>query len=350
MDRLVERLLKQEALSDLELANLIDQPEAGPALSQAADQVRQRVYGKKVFLRGLIEVSNYCKNNCHYCGLRRDHAQLKRYRLSERDILECCKEGYRLGFRTFVLQGGEDPWFRDERLVPLVQTIKRSFPDCALTLSLGERSQESYAALCQAGADRYLLRHESANPDLYQALHPPEMALDKRMTCLTQLKSLGYQVGAGFMVDAPGQTTAHLVQDLRYLQALQPAMVGVGPFLSHQATPYKDEPNGDLEKTLRLVALVRLLLPHALIPATTALSTLHPQGRIFGLQAGANVLMPNLSPMKVRSLYTLYDHKQHTEEESAQQIHKLKVLVEACGYELTIDRGDVIMPQTERRG
>lgn len=325
----------------MEFAGLIVSEKVNQALFQAADAVRREHYGNAVYVRGLIEFTNYCYNNCYYCGIRRDNRQAERYRLTREEILSCCEEGYRLGFRTFVLQGGEDGYYTDDKICELVAQIRSEFPDCAITLSIGEKSKESYQAYFDAGADRYLLRHETAAESHYRKLHPPELSLKKRMECLYHLKEIGYQVGAGFMVGSPFQTVEHLISDLRFLQALSPDMVGIGPFIVHGQTPFAEERNGNLSLTLRMLAIVRLLLPNALLPATTALSTIHPMGRELGLQAGANVVMPNLSPKDVRRKYALYENKICTGEEGAEGREDLEKRVAKAGYRIVTDRGDV---------
>lgn len=314
---------------------------SGEVFSRAA-ALRDRIYGKKVFVRGLIEFTNYCRCDCRYCGIRRSNKNVSRYRLTPDQIMNCCKAGYELGFRTFVLQGGEDPYFTDQRMVELIRTIKGEFPDCALTLSIGERSRESYAAFRQAGADRYLLRHETANEEHYRLLHPEEQTLKNRMECLKNLKELGYQTGAGCMVGSPGQTVECLIDDLEYLTELQPEMVGIGPFIPHHDTPFRGCPSGSVELTLYLLGLVRLLLPSVLLPATTALGTAAEGGRELGVKAGANVVMPNLSPENVREKYLLYDNKIHTGREAAECLEDLKQSMAAIGYEVVVGRGDFI--------
>ena len=309
-------------------------------LYAAARTVREREYGRDVYLRGLIEFTNYCKNNCYYCGIRCGNPNAERYRLSDEQILGCCAQGYELGFRTFVLQGGEDPYYTDERMVPLVSEIRRRFPDCAITLSIGERSRESYQALFDAGADRYLLRHETANEQHYAVLHPPELSIRHRKKCLFTLREIGYQVGAGMMVGAPGQTTDYLIEDLRFLQEFRPHMIGIGPFLPHKDTPFKNEPQGSYSLTLRLLSILRLLFPKVLLPATTALGTIHPQGRENGILAGANVIMPNLSPTSVRGKYLLYDGKICTGDEAAECHGCMERRMERIGYRVVVSRGD----------
>ncbi|MDR3181675.1 MAG: [FeFe] hydrogenase H-cluster radical SAM maturase HydE [Planctomycetaceae bacterium] len=327
--------------SDEELAALLETNRYDRELYRLADARRKEYYGTDVYLRGLIEVSNFCKNDCLYCGIRRSNRQLERYRLSDEQILQCCETGYALGYRTFVMQGGEDAAFSDDRLVPLVVQIRRRYPDCAITLSFGERSRESYQKLYDAGANRYLLRHETADAEHYAKLHPPEMSSANRKECLWNLKRIGYQVGSGFMVGSPFQTTQCLVKDIRFLQELQPAMIGIGPFIAHHQTPFVRHPNGDFILTLRIIAVLRLLFPYALIPATTALGTIDPQGREMGLRAGANVVMPNLSPLEVRTKYALYDNKICTGEEAAECRNCLTVRVESVGYQLVTDIGNV---------
>ena len=305
-----------------------------------ARKERHQHYGHDVYIRGLIEFTNYCKNDCYYCGIRKSNAGVMRYRLGEEQILSCCSAGYALGFRTFVLQGGEDGWFTDERMVRIVGAIKSRFPDCAVTLSIGERSKESYQALFQAGADRYLLRHETFNAVHYSLLHPSSLTAASRQKCLWTLKDIGYQVGAGFMVGAPGQTPEYLAEDLLFLEKLKPHMVGIGPFIPHHATPFAGELAGTLEETLFLLGLIRLLLPKVLLPATTALGTIAPNGRELGILSGANVIMPNLSPADVRENYTLYDNKLCTGAEAAAGIQELKDRMCAIGYQIVTDRGD----------
>ncbi len=310
-------------------------------LRKRADSVRRSRYGTDVYVRGLIEFTNYCKNNCYYCGIRRDNQNAGRYRLLEKDILSCTDEGYRLGFRTFVLQGGEDPYYTDERICAIVSRIRERHPDCAITLSIGEKNRASYQAYFDAGATRYLLRHETADPAHYAKLHPQEMSFKNRIRCLFDLKEIGYQVGAGIMVGSPYQTYSNLLSDLRFLKKLNPDMIGIGPFLTHHETPFYDKKNGSLLLTLRLLSILRLMLPHVLLPATTALGTIVPNGRELGLKCGANVLMPNLSPLSVRKLYTLYENKICTGDESAQQKEELAARVSAAGYCIVTDRGDV---------
>ena len=299
-------------------------------------------YGNQVYIRGLIEFTNYCKNNCYYCGIRRDNPHVRRYRLSTEEILSCCREGYGLGYRTFVLQGGEDPYFTDERMTELIRQIRREYPDCAITLSIGEREKDSYRKFREAGADRYLLRHETADPAHYRSLHPEEMHFSHRIQCLYDLKALGYQVGAGFMVGSPGQKLEHMAKDLLFLQKLQPEMVGIGPFIPHHDTRYAKEQAGSVEMTLFLLSVIRILLPKVLLPATTALGTMDPVGREKGLLAGANVIMPNLSPEKNRKDYSLYDNKICTGEEAAQSIASLRKRVESVGCQVVTDWGDAV--------
>lgn len=338
---IVAQLSKDRDLSDDLLIYLLEDEEKEDILFKEADRVRREVYGDKVYLRGLIEFTNCCKNDCYYCGIRRSNKNADRYRLNKDIIMECCKEGYRLGYRTFVLQGGEDPYFTDDKLCDIVSSIHSEYPDCAVTLSAGERSRESYQRLYDCGARRYLLRHETADDELYRRLHPECMSLKNRKECLFNLKDIGYQVGAGFMVGAPYQTTAHIVKDLRFMQELLPDMIGIGPFIHHDETPFKDFSDGSYRLTLRLISVIRLMFPYALIPATTALGTIDPAGREAGLKAGANVVMPNLSPVSVRKKYDLYENKICTGEESAQCRNCLEKRVESAGYRIVTDRGDV---------
>ncbi|MDR0847387.1 MAG: [FeFe] hydrogenase H-cluster radical SAM maturase HydE [Lactobacillales bacterium] len=305
-----------------------------------ARRLKEHYYGDRVFMRGLIEFSNICKNDCLYCGIRRSNAEIARYRLSEEDILASCRLADELGYKTFVMQSGEDAYFDDEKMVSVVEKVRAEFPEHAITLSLGERSKESYKRLFDAGADRYLLRHETATDSHYAKLHPKEMSLENRKKCLYELKEIGYQVGAGLMVGSPFQTDEDLVRDIRFLEELDPAMVGIGPFISHKDTPFKDFPNGSVDKTIRMVALTRLALPKALIPATTAVATLHPLGRERALLAGANVLMPNVSPMDVRKKYMLYDNKICTDDRADQCRNCSEGRVESLKMHIDLGRGD----------
>lgn len=341
MNNLVDKLFETGDLSDDELKILIESDEFNEPLAEAADIRRRENYGDKVYIRGLIEFTNYCRNNCYYCGIRRDNKKAERYRLTKDEILLCCDEGYRLGFRTFVMQGGEDPYYTDEMICDIVSKIKSRYPDCAVTLSIGEKPRESYQAFFDAGADRYLLRHETADPEHYGKLHPEAMSLENRKRCLFDLKEIGYQVGSGFMVGSPYQTTENLISDLHFLQKLQPDMIGIGPYITHADTPFAEFKSGDVMLTLRLVSILRLMFPYALIPSTTALGTIHPQGRELGLKAGANVVMPNLSPVSVRKLYSLYENKICTGEEAAQCRGCLERRVESAGYKIVTDIGNV---------
>lgn len=343
-EQTIEKLHTTKNLSDEELLALLSADHFDEMLFSHADIVRREIYSDEVYVRGLIELSNYCKNNCYYCGIRAGNTKAMRYRLSPYEILSCCKEGYQLGMRTFVLQSGEDPFYSDELLCRIITKIKSNFPDCAITLSIGEKSRESYQAYFDAGATRYLLRHEAASDALYKQLHPASMSATNRRQCLQDLKSIGYQVGAGFMVGAPHQTLSDLVCDLRYLQKLDPDMIGIGPYLKHSQTPLYMHDNGSLTLTLRLLAILRLMFPHALLPATTALATIAPDGREKGLKAGANVVMPNLSPVSVRQLYDIYENKNCTGEESAQCSDKLRIQIEQAGYRMVTDIGNVKRP------
>ncbi len=338
----VEALCREHSLSHGEYKSLIEgySPELAAYVAARAVTVRRGIYGNSVFVRGLIEISNYCKNDCLYCGIRRGNKNAERYRLTEEDILECADEGYGLGFRTFVLQGGEDAYYTDAVLCRVISGIKSRHPDCAVTLSLGERGCESYRALREAGADRYLLRHETANREHYARLHPPEMSFENRISCLYTLRELGYQVGCGFMVGSPYQTADDLASDLCFIEKFKPEMCGIGPFIPHHDTPLCDFPAGTLELTCFLLSIIRLIHPPVLLPATTALGTIDPRGRERGILAGANVVMPNLSPVSVRKKYELYDNKICTGEESAQCRGCLDARMESVGYKIVVDRGD----------
>ena len=339
---LIEKLKKERVLSKDEFTQLIstyidvDRKLAAKLARAEAD----RVFGKKIFVRGLIEFSSYCKNDCFYCGLRRSNSNAERYRLSKEEILNCCDEGYELGFRTFVLQSGEDSYYTDEILCDIVNSIKTAHSDCAVTLSLGERNEESYKRLFDSGADRYLLRHETANAEHYAKLHPKSLKAEHRQECLRTLKRIGYQTGCGFMVGSPYQTAENLAEDMLFIKKLDPEMVGIGPFIPQHDTPFRDEQKGSLEDTLFMLSLIRLMKPNVLLPATTALGTISDNGREQGILVGANVVMPNLSPTEVRSKYLLYDNKICTGDESAQCKVCLNNRMKSIGYEIVTDRGD----------
>lgn len=342
MKNLIDKLRNTQNLSREELLILLkaEDEETLEYLRKSAEEVRIENYGKDIYLRGLIEFTSYCKNDCLYCGLRRSNKNAERYRLTKEQILECCKQGYQLGFRTFVLQGGEDNYFTDEKITDIVKSIKQNYPDCAITLSLGEKSKESYKKFFDAGAERYLLRHETADTEHYKKLHPKELTLENRMNCLKNLKEIGYQVGCGFMVGSPYQTDENLVSDLLFIKKFKPHMVGIGPFISHKDTPFKDEKNGTLEQTLKLLAIIRLLHPKVLLPSTTALGTIHHKGRELGILWGANVVMPNLSPTNVRKKYMLYDNKICTGDEAAECRYCMQRRMESIGYKVVCGRGD----------
>lgn len=340
-ESLINKLRRDTFLCKAEYKLLIEnRNQCAPYLFENARQVRDSVYGRKVFIRGLMEISNHCKNNCYYCGIRRSNGSVSRYRLYENDIIGCADKGYELGFRTFVLQGGEDAYYTDDVLCRIISRIKDNHPECAVTLSLGERSYESYRRLKNAGADRYLLRHETANKSHYEKLHPPEMSFENRLRCLADLKSLGYQTGAGFMVGSPYQTVDDLAGEFEFLKKIQPEMVGIGPFVPHCDTPFRDFPGGSAELTLFMLALLRLTLPHALLPGTTALATVDGKGHENGMNSGANVIMPNLTPKNERDKYALYNNKARTGAESAEGLLQLKDQMSRAGYEIVVDRGD----------
>ena len=349
---LAGRLEPGRNLSDDEFLAVLtcDDPSFDEYLSAKARAVREQAYGKDVYIRGLIEFTNICRNDCYYCGIRCSNKNAQRYRLSKEDILSCCDQGYDLGFRTFVLQGGEDPYFTDERIVSIISAIKERHPDTAVTLSVGEREKGSYQKFFDAGADRYLLRHETADRKHYAMLHPDTMSYEHRMQCLHDLREIGYQVGCGMMVGSPGQTPEHLIEDLRFLHIFKPEMVGIGPFIPHHDTPYANRQPGTLKMTLRLLSVIRLLLPDVLLPATTALGTIDPSGREKGLIAGANVVMPNLSPSNVRGKYLLYDNKICTGDEAAECIRCLTLRVSKAGYQVVESRGDHIRHRKNTNG
>ncbi|NMA68295.1 MAG: [FeFe] hydrogenase H-cluster radical SAM maturase HydE [Desulfitobacterium sp.] len=342
MKELIDKLTTTNNLAPEELKKLIDNrnPELAEYLFAKARTVRIENYGYDVYIRGLIEFTNYCRNDCYYCGIRKSNVEAERYRLTKEEILECCAIGYDLGFRTFVLQGGEDGYYTDEKIVDIIRSIKRNYPDCAVTLSIGEKSYESYQAFFEAGAERYLLRHEGVNAEHYRKLHPPNLSIYKRKECLYNLKEIGYQVGCGIMVGSPYQTTDCIVEDLLFMKELNPHMIGIGPFIPHHKTPFADHAAGTLELTLFLLGIIRLMLPSVLLPATTALGTIHPQGRELGILAGANVVMPNLSPPSIREKYLLYDNKICTGDEAAECRSCLEKRMESIGYHVAVSRGD----------
>ena len=343
MKEIIRKLAETHSLSLEEYESLITErnDESSRLLRELAVKARREIYGNTVYIRGLIEVSNICRNDCLYCGIRRSNLNCERYRLTPDEILECADEGYGLGFRTFVLQGGEDAYFGDEVLGGIVREIKTKHPYCAVTLSMGERSRESYRYLRECGADRYLLRHETADSEHYAKLHPSEMSYDNRMKCLSDLRELGYQVGCGFMVGSPFQTAKNLAEDLKFVETFKPEMCGIGPFIPHKDTPFRDYPAGTVELTCYLLSVIRLIHPFVLLPSTTALGTVDPLGREKGIMSGANVVMPNLSPVNVRKKYELYDNKICTGEESAQCRECLSNRMLKTGYEIVVDRGDI---------
>lgn len=339
---LIEKLEKESILSVEEFCWLLENytEDIREYASEKARKTAYEYFGNKIYVRGLIEFTNICKNDCKYCGIRKSNLEVERYRLTKEDILECCKQGFELGFRTFVLQGGEDIAYKDEDIADIVADIKGKYPKCAITLSIGEKSKESYEKYFQAGADRYLLRHETAAEEHYKKLHPENMSLDNRKRCLKDLKEIGYQTGCGIMVGSPYQTVENLAEDMIYMHKLHPEMIGIGPFIPHKDTPFAKEERGSLELTLFLLSLIRIMEKNVLLPATTALGTIHPKGREMGILAGANVLMPNLSPVKVRKQYSLYDNKICTGEEAAECKGCLEKRIKAIGYEIVTDRGD----------
>ncbi|MBO5266739.1 MAG: [FeFe] hydrogenase H-cluster radical SAM maturase HydE [Ruminiclostridium sp.] len=340
--KIIEKLEKEHSLTVEEYEYLIDgrTEETAEIIAEKARKVREAIYGKSVYIRGLIEISNICKNDCLYCGIRRSNKLCDRYRLSEEEILDCADEGYALGFRTFVMQGGEDGSFSDEFMCSVIRKLKEKYPDCAVTLSIGERSRESYERLFNAGANRFLLRHETADKEHYEKLHPEGMSFETRMECLRNLKEIGFQTGCGFMVGSPFQTTHNLALDLKFVEEFKPQMCGIGPFIPHKDTPFKDYPPGTAELTCYLLSIIRLIHPNILLPSTTALGTILDGGREKGILAGANVVMPNLSPISVRKKYMLYNGKISTGDESAEAVRNLAERMKSIGYEIVNDRGD----------
>ncbi len=342
MKDLIDKLYETHDLEKDEIIFLLQNydRETGEYLSALARSLSEKYFKKEIYIRGLIEFTNYCKNDCYYCGIRRSNKNADRYRLNKADIMSCCKNGYELGFRTFVLQGGEDSAFTDEIMSDIVRSIREEYPDCAITLSIGEKSYNQYLKYFEAGADRYLLRHETAVKEHYTMLHPDSLSLENRKDCLRNLKKIGYQVGTGFMVGSPFQKAEYLAEDLLFIKELSPQMVGIGPFIPHKDTPFADYPAGSIDLTLFLLAIIRLMLPNVLLPSTTALGTLDPKGREKGILSGANVLMPNLSPVNVRKKYELYNNKICTGEEAAECNVCLRNRVASIGYQIVEKRGD----------
>lgn len=342
LKELIDKLEVNQVLTRDEFASLIANvsPDLSTYLFKKSKKAREKYYGKDVYIRGLIEFTNYCRNDCYYCGIRASNSNIARYRLTKEQILNCCETGYSLGFRTFVLQGGEDLSYKDEVFSDIIRSIKSKYPDCAITLSVGERPFESYKMYREAGADRYLLRHETANPNHYALLHPTKLSAENRKRCLYDLKKLGYQIGTGFMVGSPFQTPEFLAEDLLFIHELQPQMVGIGPFIPHHETPFAKEVGGTVELTLFMLGLIRLILPKVLMPATTAIGTIDPFGREKAICAGANVVMPNLSPLDVRESYMIYDHKICTGDEAAECLECMKLRIKGVGYQVVVARGD----------
>lgn len=339
---LIDKLNQQKHLTKEEFVSLLssfDENDRAYA-AEMARAIAERSFGKKIYIRGIIEFSNYCKNDCYYCGIRKSNKNASRYRLSKEDILFCCQRGYELGFRTFVLQSGEDPYYTDEIMVDIISTIRNTYADCAITISIGEKSRESYEKYFAAGANRFLLRHETANADHYARLHPSELSFDQRFSCLYELKEIGFQTGCGCMVGAPFQTMENLAEDLLFMADFKPQMIGTGPFIPHKDTPFRDFPAGSADMTLFLLSLCRIMLPFVLLPATTALGTISGEGRQQGVLAGANVIMPNLSPPEVRSKYLLYDNKAFVGDDAAESVEILKEHMAQIGYQVVIERGD----------
>ncbi len=341
--KLIDKLYENNNLDYDEIVFILNNiEEAGKDyLIQKAHETRMKTYGNKVFFRGLIEFTNHCIKGCKYCGINSKNSNISRYRLELDDILLCCEMGYNLGYKTFVLQGGEDNYYTDDKVIETIKTIKSRYPNVAITLSIGEKSYKSYEMYFNAGADRYLLRHETANRELFQRIHT-NTSYDNRIDCLWNLKKIGYQVGAGFMVGIPNQTKEDLAMDMIFLKRLEPEMVGIGPFIPHKDTIYKDEIGGTLEDTITMIALTRLFLPYSLLPATTALGTISPMGREKGLKAGANVIMPNLSPINVREKYSLYNGKISSLNEVAEFKDLIEKSIVSSGFTIDMSRGDNI--------
>ena len=340
--QLLLQLQKEQDLPDSQLKQLLEtfSSEDLKYASLLAREVKIEHYSNKIYLRGIVEFSNICKNNCYYCGLRRDNKNIARYQLNSEQIVSCCKNGYKLGLRTFVLQGGENYIYDQGKLTSIIKEIKKEMPDCAVTLGVGEKSRELYQQWFDSGADRYLLRHETINPVHYSKLHPSDQVLENRVRCLNDLKDIGYQTGAGMMVGSPYQTFDNLVEDLRFLKDFNPEMVGLGPFIPHSQTPFANEATGSYQLSLLLLAIVRMMLVKVLLPATTALETVNPEGRKLGLLSGCNVIMPNISPMKNRKSYKLYNGMAEIDDNAEEKIRQIKTMVESIGDRIVIDRGD----------
>ena len=340
--KLIDFLSEKHYLTEEEYLFLIKNrnEEIAGYLQKKADETRKSVYGNKIFIRGLIEISNICKNDCYYCGIRSSNKNCERYKLSETDILSCCENGYKLGFRTFVLQGGEGV-FSADIISDIVKKIKEKYPECAVTLSLGEYQKSDYEKMKNAGADRYLLRHETICKKHYEKLHPQNMSYENRLRCLKDLKDIGFQVGSGFLVGSPYQSDEIIAKEFKFIEEFSPEMCGIGPFIPQKDTPFKNKKSGTAEETAYYLSIIRLIKPNILLPATTALGTIKNGGRELGILSGANVLMPNLSPEMTRKKYTLYDNKLSTGVESAEQIENLKEQIKNIGYEIVIDKGDI---------
>lgn len=342
MKNLIDKLEQNSILTKDEFVTLIknhdEETDCYAALK--ARKIADDIYGKDIYIRGLIEFTNYCKNGCYYCGINCKNKDAERYRLTDEEIFLCCDRGYELGYRTFVLQGGEDPFYTDDKIVAIVNSIKKKYPDCAVTLSIGEKEYDSYKKFFDAGADRYLLRHETADDAHYRMLHPENLSLEHRKKCLYQLKEIGYQVGCGFMVGSPFQSAENLADDFLFIHELKPHMVGIGPFIPHEKTIFAKEKAGTLKETLFFLSLLRIMEKRVLLPATTALATIDSTGREKGILAGANVVMPNLSPVAVRKKYKLYDGKVCTGEDAAECRGCLERRIESVGYHVVVSRGD----------
>lgn len=339
---LIKKLNKEKSLSQKEWEQLLGtfNEEDRAYAASIARKISLNRFGNKIFFRGIVEFTNHCKNNCYYCGIRRRNTSASRYRLSKEDIMICCDEGYKYGYRTFVLQGGEDNYYSDEKIVDIISTIHKKYPDCAVTLSIGEKSRKSYEKFFKAGASRFLLRHETANEKHYEKLHPKELSWKHRMNCLNDLKDIGYQTGCGLMIGSPNQTITNIAEDMIYMGKFNPQMIGIGPFIPHKDTPFKDYPSGSLEMTLFLLSLCRIMLPNVLLPATTALGTVRDDGRKLGVLAGANVIMPNLSPVNVRKKYMLYNNKSVTADDAGENLKLIQKNMQEIGYEIVVDKGD----------
>ena len=338
----LEKAKTSSALTPEDLVTLLSATEEQiPQLMAAADAVRLQTVGNQVHLRGIIEFSSYCSQRCCYCGLRADNKKIQRYRLTPEQILDTARAAVETGYRTLVLQSGEDTLFSEKCIAELTAEIKKM--DVAVTLSCGERSYKTYQLWREAGADRYLIKQETADPALYRCLRPGH-TLQQRLQCQHWLKELGYQVGSGCMIGLPGQTVETLARDLQLMKEMHIDMSGMGPFIPHPETPLRQNHTGSVSMTIKMLATARLFMPWLLLPATTSLASLHPQGRELALRAGASVIMPNVSPEAFRTLYQIYPGKLNTRNSMADYRAEITTLIEKEGRTVALDLGHSILP------